>query len=138
MAGFGQKVILTRDEDSKNVQIYDSGALRVSGDINLQAADIQIGAVEIKNVDSDVRTNVRVLPSGDNGLTVISSEVNPLHSSQMNATAQFQYNSSGDLIFIDKYIGATRYRKSTWKQDYTGNQTIDTTKVWTFGGWYIV
>ena len=78
------------------------------------------------------------LPSGDIALVVLGGDVNPLHSSQMNASLQFQYNVSGDLIFIDKVIGSTRYRRSTWKNDYTGNQTIDVTKTWTFGGYTVV
>lgn len=135
---YGDASVLVRYKDGKPVEIFDDGAIKVSGDIRLINGDIQIGAVEIKNSSSDDRTTVKVLPSGDFGLTVIPGDVNPLHSSQVNATVQFQYNTSGDLIYIDKVIGNTRYRRSTFKSDYTGSQTIDTTKVWTFGSWEIV
>lgn len=38
--------------------VYSSGAARISGDVNLVNADIQIGAVELKDGDSDTRADI--------------------------------------------------------------------------------
>ena len=130
---FGQNIQIVRDTDGKPIKINDDGKIYVVID-----SDIQIGAVEIKNADTDDRANIKQLPSGDMALTAIPGEVNPLHSSQMNATTRFQYNVSGDMIYIDKVVGNTVYRRSTWKQNYTGPNTIDTSKTWTFGPWEVV
>ena len=131
---YGDSVVIKRSSDGKDLWIDDNGRIYVV----IASGDIQIGSVEIKDATTTDSVNVRALPSGDNSLVVVGGEVNPLHSSQMNATTQFQYNTSGDLIYIDKVIGITRYRRSTWKQNYTGSQVIDNTQTWTFGSWDIV
>ena len=131
---FGQNIHLVRNSDGKPILINDQGHLYVV----IASGDIQIGVVEIKDSITNDRVNLRSLPSGDMALVTIPGEVAPLHSSQMNASTRLQYNASGDLIFIDKVVGNTLYRRSTWRASYTGNQTIDNNKTWTFGGWEIV
>uniref|UniRef100_A0A6M3IQW7 Tail protein n=1 Tax=viral metagenome TaxID=1070528 RepID=A0A6M3IQW7_9ZZZZ len=133
---FGDSVIVRRGIDGKEMAIDDQGRISIAG-ITV-SGDLQIGAVEIKDSTTNDRANIRGLPSGDNGIIVIGGEVNPLHSSQANSSVIFQYNTSGDLIYIDKRLAGVTYRRATWKNDYTGDQVIDTTKSWIFGSWLIV
>ena len=64
------RVVLSDDTTPANkAQVYSTGAVRVSGDVNVVTADIQIGAVEIKDGDSDTRADVE-LDSAKNALFV--------------------------------------------------------------------
>ena len=128
----GQAVII-RSIAGQDILVDSEGRIVVAGVI--QSGDIHIGSIQIQDGNAPGEVNTRVLPSGDYGLVVVPGEVNPLHSSQMNVSTILHYNASGDLIFIDKRISGTTYRKSVWKTDYTGNQSISESL--TFGSYFI-
>ena len=137
----GQSVIIRDPETGNWVRVDSRNRLHVSGDVEvtnmpttiLYSGDIQIGALEIKDGVTDDRANVHQGVSGDYGVGTVEQEVTPLHKSKTNPTLSLQYNTSGDLIFIDKFINGTVFRKPVWKEDYTGDGNIDATKVWVFG-----
>lgn len=58
MAGpYGDAVII-KSITGKDLFVYPDGAIKISGDVNLVGADIQMGAVEIKDGSSDNRVQV--------------------------------------------------------------------------------
>ena len=72
---------------------------------NLETADIEIGAVEIKDATTDTRAVV-----GANGLEVLPNEVPPTDASKNNPSTALSYDGSGNLQYIDETIAGTTYR----------------------------
>ena len=54
---------------------FSGGKNRLCVDAELEVSDIQIGAVEIKDGNSDLRADVEISALGKNGLVVIPTEI---------------------------------------------------------------
>ena len=123
---YGQSAIIRDQNHGYALAVDSQGRITVNG--VLLSGDIQIGVIQLSNGDNPGEVNVYALPSGDYGILVIPSEVNPLHRSQANPTVTLNYNASGDLISIDKIISGITYRQPVSDTTYTGGGVIVNTK----------
>lgn len=92
------------------------------------SGDIQLGAVEIKDRNSDNRADVYQDTSGDYGLAVVPMSVTPLHSSQVNPSYVLTRNASQQVTKIEMAIVGT-----TYTQDLSRDASGDVVGV---GAWY--
>ena len=107
MAGQGQAVVIKDDLTGKSVEVLSNRALRVSGDLNLQGADIQIGAVEIKDGSIDARVTVRSYDNANPIVTIGSDTSGDVISPERSFKKQYyDWDANSNCIYIGEYLTA--------------------------------
>ena len=120
-------VIIYDPGSGRYAQVDAEGKLLTSTQIGF-SGDIQLGAVEIKDGDTNNRVKLSQIPSGDYAMLVIPASMSPLHSSQVNPNYTFTRNASQAVTKVEQTIEGTVYTK-----DITRDASGDVVEI---GAWY--